>query len=152
MFISVLFVAYFTATVTTGMTVQRLQGDIKGLEDLRGRVVATTAGSTAAEFLHDKRLDPLEVDRIEDAYEALLTKKVDAVVFDAPVLLYYAAHDGQGKVQLVGEMMREEDYGILLVPNSPYRKPINSALLRLKENGTYQTLYDHWFKTKLENE
>jgi polar amino acid transport system substrate-binding protein len=147
MFIAVLFVAYFTATVTAGMTAQTLQGDIRGLDDLSGRIVATAAGSTAADFLRSRPLKIFEVEKIETAYEALLSQQVDAVVFDAPVLLYYAAHSGQGKVQLVGETIRDESYGILLQPNSPYRKPINEALLKLKESGVYQSLYNKWFKT-----
>jgi polar amino acid transport system substrate-binding protein len=148
MFVAVVFVAYFTATVTTSMTVQTLQGDIKNLNDLQNRTVATTAGSTAAEFLRSKSIKTLEVDKIESAYEALLKADADAVIFDAPVLMYYASHAGKGNVQLVGELLREESYGIALANNSPYRKPINSALLKLRENGSYQALYDEWFKPK----
>jgi polar amino acid transport system substrate-binding protein len=148
MFTAVIFVAYFTATVTTGMTVQTLQGDIKSLDDLSSRTVATTAGSTAAEFLQSQQIKTLEVDKIELAYAALLDSKADAVVFDTPVLQYYSAHEGKGKVILVGESLRDESYGIALVNNSPYRKPINSALLKLHENGEYQKLYQHWFKSK----
>lgn len=148
MFIAVVFVAYFTATVTTSMTVQTLQGDIKGLDDLQNRTVVTTAGSTTAEFLRIKQIKTLEVARIELAYDALLSQQADAVVFDAPVLMYYASRAGKGKVQLVGELLREESYGIAIANNSPYRKPINSALLKLRENGTYQTIYDKWFKSK----
>ena len=151
MFIAVLFVAYFTATVTAGMTVQTLQGDIKGLDDLKGRVTATVTKSTAAEFLQSRGLQTLEVDQIDAAYDALLSQKADAVLFDAPVLLYYTAHEGQGKVRLVGETVRDENYGILMPTNSPNRKPINEALLKLKENGTYQSLYDKWFKTSSDN-
>jgi polar amino acid transport system substrate-binding protein len=148
MFIAVLFVSYFTATVTTSMTVQTLQGDIKSIEDLNNRVVATTAGSTAAQFLHQKNIKTLEVDKIETAYKELLGSKADAVVFDAPVLMYYAVNEGQGQVQLVNGLLREESYGIALAPKSPYRKPINEALLQLREEGFYQTLYDKWFKAK----
>jgi polar amino acid transport system substrate-binding protein len=148
MFTAVIFVAYFTATVTTGMTVQTLQGDIKSLDDLGSRVVATTAGSTAAEFLLGKQIKTLEVDKIELAYAALLDSKADAVVFDTPVLQYYSAHEGKGKVVLVGESLRDESYGIALANSSPYRKPINSALLKLHENGEYRKLYQQWFKPK----
>jgi polar amino acid transport system substrate-binding protein len=148
MFVAVVFVAYFTATVTTSMTVQTLQGDIKSLDDLQNRTVATTAGSTAAEFLQGKHIKTLALDKLESAYDALLNKQVDAVIFDAPVLLYYAAHAGKGNVQLVGDLLREESYGIAVPNNSPYRKLINSALLKLRENGTYQALYDEWFKPK----
>jgi polar amino acid transport system substrate-binding protein len=151
MFIAVLFVAYFTATVTAGMTAQSIHGNIQSIDDLKGRTVATTAGSTAANFLQRRSLKTLEVDKIEAAYDALLAQKVDAVVFDAPVLMYYAAHEGQGKVQLVGEVLRDENYGILMQPNSPFRKPINKALLKLKENGTYRALYSKWFAANDEN-
>ncbi|MEH1839330.1 MAG: transporter substrate-binding domain-containing protein [Nostoc sp.] len=148
MFIGVLFVAYFTASATTSLTVQQLQGDIKTIDDLPGKVVATTAGSTAAAYLREHKISVLEVTKIEQAYNALQTKKADAVVFDAPVLLFYAANEGKGKVEIVGSILREESYGIILPNNSPYRKPINQALLSLKENGTYQSLYDKWFNAE----
>ncbi|WP_375473981.1 transporter substrate-binding domain-containing protein [uncultured Nostoc sp.] len=148
MFIGVLFVAYFTASATTSLTVQQLQGDIRSIDDLPGKVVTTTAGSTAATYLREHKISVLEVTKIEEAYNALQTKKADAVVFDAPVLLFYAANEGKGKVEIVGSILREESYGIILPNNSPYRKPINQALLSLKENGTYQSLYDKWFDAK----
>ncbi|QFS43984.1 transporter substrate-binding domain-containing protein [Nostoc sphaeroides] len=145
MFIGVLFAAYFTASATTSLTVQQLQGDIRSIDDLPGKVVVTTAGSTAATYLREHKISVLEVSKTEQAYNALQTKKADAVVFDAPVLLFYAANEGKGKVQIVGSILREESYGIILPNNSSYRKPINQALLNLKENGTYQSLYDKWF-------
>jgi polar amino acid transport system substrate-binding protein len=148
MFIGVVFVAYFTANVTTSLTVQQLQGDIQGIDDLPGRQVVTTAGSTAAAFLKEKKVSVSEVPKIEEAYQALHNKKADAVVFDAPVLLYYAANEGKGKVEVVGSVFRKENYGIVLPNSSPYRRQINSALLLLRENGIYQTLYDKWFEVK----
>ncbi|WP_042341724.1 transporter substrate-binding domain-containing protein [Calothrix sp. PCC 7507] len=148
MFIGVIFVAYFTATATTSLTVQQLQGDIKSVDDLPGKLVATTAGSTAATYLKEHKISVLEVAKIDQAYDALQTKKADAVVFDAPVLLFYAANEGKGKVEVVGSIFREENYGIVLPNNSPYRKQINSTLLNLKENGTYQEIYDKWFGAK----
>lgn len=148
MFIGVLFVAYFTAAATTSLTVQQLQGDINSVNDLPGKVVATTKGSTAATYLKEHKISVLEVPKIEQAYEALETKKADAVVFDSPVLLFYAANQGQGKVEVVGTIFRDENYGIVLPNESNYRKPINRVLLKLKEDGTYQALYDKWFNSK----
>ncbi|MDZ8257806.1 transporter substrate-binding domain-containing protein [Nostoc sp. ChiQUE01b] len=148
MFIGVLFAAYFTASVTTSLTVQQLQGDIRSIDDLPGKIIATTGGSTAAAYLREHKISILEVPKIEQAYNALQTKKADAVVFDAPVLLFYAANEGKGKVEIVGSILREESYGIILPNNSRYRKPINQALLSLKENGTYQSLYDKWFSAE----
>ncbi|MBD2326662.1 transporter substrate-binding domain-containing protein [Alkalinema sp. FACHB-956] len=148
MFTSVVFVAYFTATVTTSLTIQQLRGTINGPEDLPNKRVATTAGSTSAVYLAEHNAEVLEFPRIDEAYTALLQKKADAVVFDSPVLLYYAAQAGRGKVHTVGPVFRRESYGIVFPPNSPHEKAVNEALLTLRENGTYQDLYDKWFTSK----
>lgn len=145
MFAGVVFVAFFTAALTSALTVQQLRGDIQGPQDLPGKRVATTAGSTAAAYLRKNRARVVAFPRIEQAYEALEKNEVQAVVFDAPVLLYYAANKGADKVQVVGSMFNEEDYGIAVETGSPLRKRINRALLALRENGEYQALYDKWF-------
>jgi polar amino acid transport system substrate-binding protein len=148
MFTGVVFVAFYTAQLAATLTVQQIQGGINGPDDLKGKHVATTRGSTAAAMLLELRAQVEEVARIDDAYKALLDKKVDAVVFDSPVLLYYAANAGKGLVQLVGAPFRKEDYGIVFKYNNPLHKQVNNALLSLREDGTYQKLYDKWFASK----
>jgi polar amino acid transport system substrate-binding protein len=148
MFISVVFIAYFTATVTTSLTVEQLQSNIKGPSDLPGKKIATIAGSTSANYLQQQHLEVKEFKQTEEAYDALNNSEVDAVVYDAPILLYYAAHDGKGKAQVVGNVFRKEGYAIALPNGSPYRKSISKALLSLQEKGTYQDIYDKWFSSK----
>jgi polar amino acid transport system substrate-binding protein len=70
---------------------------------------------------------------------------VDAVVAPAPPLLYYAAHEGKGRVKMVGPEFNRRQAAILVQLNSPLRKKINRALVTLRENGTYQQVYDKWF-------
>jgi polar amino acid transport system substrate-binding protein len=148
MFISVVFIAYFTATVTTSLTVEQLQSNIKGPQDLVGKRVGTIAGTTSVNYLKQQKIEATEFKQTDEAYAALNDRNIDAVVFDAPILLYYAAHDGKGKVQVVGNVFRKESYAIALPNGSPYRKPINNAILSLQEKGTYQEIYDKWFSTK----
>ncbi|TMB66686.1 MAG: transporter substrate-binding domain-containing protein, partial [Deltaproteobacteria bacterium] len=145
MFASVVFIAYFTAAVTSSLTIQQLHGDINGPEDLPGKRVATVQGSTSAEYLRRHNVDPTEFPKVEDAFQAIQQGQADAVIYDAPVLLYYASHEGKGKVQTVGNIFRKESYGILFPSNSPYRKRVNEALLKIRENGTYDQLYTKWF-------
>jgi polar amino acid transport system substrate-binding protein len=145
MFMSVVFIAYFTAAVTSSLTVQQLRGDINGPEDLPGKRVGSIHGSTSVEYLRQRNLEPIEFAKIEEAYQALENHQIDAVVYDTPILLYYTAHDGKGKAQTVGAMFRKENYGIVFPSNSPLRKRVNEALLKLKENGAYDQLYTKWF-------
>jgi len=144
-FISVIFVAYFTAAFTSAMTVEQLKGDIGGPEDLPGRKVGVVASSTSSTLMQTAGAKTTDYPSVNEALDALSASKVDAVVYDAPVLLYYAAHEGKGKVIVVGSMFHRENYGILFPAGSPLRKPINEALLKLRETGVYDALYKKWF-------
>jgi len=145
MLIGVVFVSYFTATVTASLTVQQLEQSISGPSDLVGKRVATVKGSTAAAYLRTLNIDPLEFDRFDEAAESLTGGRADAVVYDSPVLLHYAAHEGRGRVQTAGAVFRSEYYGILFQRDSHLRKEVNEALLKLRESGEYRTLYRKWF-------
>lgn len=148
MVFGIVLIAEFTAVITTSQTVSQLRPTIDSLSDLQGKRVLTVAGSTAEEFLLTEQMRYTTVERIEDAYEALLDDQADAIIFDAPVLLYYAEHQGYGSVKVVGPIFQEENYGIALSADSPLRKPINSALLRLQSSGRYDTIYKKWFGSK----
>ena len=146
--LSIILIAQFTAAITASLTVQQLSGIINGPDDLPGKSVATVRGSTAAQYLDKQQIGYVPVEKIEDAYDLLATGDAQAVVYDAPVLLYYAANKGKGQVQMVGPIFEEETYGIALPTGSPLRKPINGILLKLKQDGTYQEIYDKWFSSK----
>ncbi len=40
------------------------------------------------------------------------------------------------------------NYGIVFPTNSPLRKQVNEALLALREDGTYEDIYNKWFGKK----
>ena len=125
----------------------RSQGSdaIRGPQDLSGKRVATAPGSTSAAFLREVKARAYPYPALKFAYSALLNRKVDAIVFDAPVLLNFVATEGKDRVKTVGSVFREENYGIVFPRNSALRDQVNGALSALREDGTYQTLYDKWF-------
>jgi len=148
MFSGFFILAYFTASVTSTVTVQELQGTIESPNDLYGKPVATVKSSTAAEYLVKMGIQPKQLANARDAIDVLVSGEVDAVVYDAPVLQHYASHEGAGKVAVVGPIFWQQFYGIALPTGSPYREPINRALLQLIESGRYQLLYKKWFGAK----
>lgn len=145
MFFAIVFVAFYTAQLTAELTVQKIQGSITGPGDLPGKNVATTKGSTAAAYLKEVKASVTETATIAESYDALRSGQVEAVVFDAPILQHYAAHEGAGVVQTVGGVFRREDYGIAFPQGSAWRKRVNGALLSMREDGTYQRIHDKWF-------
>ena len=128
MFLSLLLVAGFTANITSQLTLSQFQGVIQGPADLPGKRIATVAGSTGAAYLDERRIAYQGVEVVEDAYTLLKAGEIDAVVYDGPVLQYYAATEGQGKVQVVGNMFERQFYGIALPNGSPERETINRVL------------------------
>jgi polar amino acid transport system substrate-binding protein len=144
-FISLLFMTFWQAELTSSFTVQQLQGGIQGPEDLPGKTTGTTAGSTSASWLKEHGAKVTEFQKIDQAFAALEQGSLDAVVFDAPVLLYHAANGGRGKVRVVGPIFKKENYGILFPQGSELRKIVNAALLKMREDGTYDRLYNTWF-------
>lgn len=145
MFAAIFLIAHFTAVMTSNLTLQNLRGNITSVNDLPGKAVVTVEGSTASRFLAGRNIGHQRVSTIEQALSALEQGQAQAVVYDAPVLRYYAAHDGRDKVKMVGAPFNNEKYGIALPEGSPLREELNRALLRLVENGTYQDIYARWF-------
>jgi len=148
MFTGLVFVALYTAQLAATLTVQQISGGINGPGDLAGKKVGVTRGSTAAAAVREFNGQAVEVSQITEAYTLLERREVDAVVFDSPVLLYYAANEGKGKVSLVGSTFRKEDYGIVFPQGSKLRSQVNITLLRMREDGAYQRIYDRWFASK----
>ncbi|CAN5777398.1 hypothetical protein BH10ACT9_BH10ACT9_14030 [soil metagenome] len=142
---SVIFVAFYTANLTAALTVAKLEAAIHGPADLYGKAVATVANTTSSTYLRRMGIPAAELANIEDCYQRLRENTVDAVVFDAPVLHHFVAHQGSGVAVLAGPIFQEGDYGLVFPLGSELRKPVDQALLTLREEGTYNTIYERWF-------
>jgi polar amino acid transport system substrate-binding protein len=145
MLVCIVFITYFTASITTIMTVNQLSSDINGPSDLPGRPVATVKGTTAERYLTGKKAEVHAFATIDEAYDALAKKSVQAVVYDAPILLYHVKNASGLKQQVVGRLFQRQNYGIGLQHDSPHRGALNDALLRLREAGFLDDLQTKWF-------
>jgi ABC-type amino acid transport substrate-binding protein len=143
--LGVVLIAQFTATVTSSLTVQQLHSSIEGPGDLPGKKVGTLPGSVAAEYLRQIDAQLTDVTTPDQGFDLLKNGEVQAVVFDAPTLQYWAAKRGKGTVQVVGPVFRPEKYGIAVPQGSPLRKQINEVLLTLYDDGKYDEIRSKWF-------
>lgn len=142
----IVLISFFTATVTTLMTVQSIEGSIQGTEDLPGKRVGTARGTTAAAWLEGARVGREEFETIDGALAALEEGRLDAVVYDYPVLVHHANHAGHGRTRLVGRVFARQNYGIALEQyQSVLKEKINRALLDLRDKGQYDRLREKWF-------
>jgi polar amino acid transport system substrate-binding protein len=144
-FAGIVFVSFYTASLSATLTVAKLDAKIDGPADLYHKSVATVRGTTAADFLRSMGIDATETPTIEESYHLLREEGYEAVVFDAPVLRYYVAHRGEGVAVTAGPVFQEENQGFVLGIHSPLRKPINQTLFLMREDGTYNLIKEKWF-------
>lgn len=145
MFAGVVFIALYTAQLTANLTVEKIHGDINGPSDLVDRKVATITDSLSVAHLKNLKAQIIEMPSIDEMYQALLNRKVDAVLFSAPIQQYFVSHAGLQKVKLVGPEFNRQDIGFVFPLGDPLRRRVSSELLALREDGTYQMLYEKWF-------
>ncbi len=129
MFMAIIIISGFTAAITSALTVSRLDSDIQGPEDLPGHTIATVAESTSIRWLESEHLPFRSVSDIKAALQALAAGRVDAVVYDAPILRYEIHKAYRGSLQVLPGSFDRQDYGIGLPSDSPLREPLNRLLL-----------------------
>ena len=145
MFTGMVFVALYTAQLTATLSDQEIRGDINGPEDLPGKQVGTLAGSASVTYLRQHNAKVEEFTQLTELFQALIDKKVNAVLLTAPALRYYQTHEGTGLVKTVGPEFNRGILGFVFPENSSLRRPVNAELVAMREDGTYQRLYDKWF-------
>ena len=144
-FVSIIFVAYYTAILTSNLTVSQIESQIGSPGDLIGKRVCTVANTTSPPALDRLGVRYIGLDKIDDCYAGLKNGDFDAVVYDAPVLDYYVNHEGTGVAAMAGPIFKDEDYGIAFPIGSKLKEDADEALLSMKEDGSYDLLKQKWF-------
>ena len=138
-------VAFITSSITSSMTVNKLHGQINGPQDLPGKVVGTVRGTLGQTYCDNLQLDPQLFGNLPDAVRALVKRKINCIVYDAPVLQYYDNAHPELPVSEVGPVINKAPYGFAFAPGSPLRIPFNLALFDLEEKGFVNTLHAQYF-------
>jgi ABC-type amino acid transport substrate-binding protein len=139
--------AFFVAQLSSDITLQGLRANIQGPEDLLGQRIGVVRGTTSEETVRSFGPSVRSFDSIENAHQALLDGRIDAVVYDKANLLYYAEHEGKGKVTVVGKTFAPQNYGFAVHQQNSLRETLNRALLALTERGELARINDKWFGT-----
>lgn len=143
MFAAIIVFSFFTASVTSTLTVQRLSTAIAGPNDLATARVGTVPSSTSELYLNRRHLPFESMASVTEGVKAVDDGDLDAMVYDAPQLRYIAKQLGGDVVVLPGTFQRQ-DYGFAVPPDSPLREQINRALLRELNSERWLALREHY--------
>ncbi len=139
--------AFFTAELASAFTVIEIQSSVTRPEDLKGRRVGVIRGTASATYSVQLGLTIKQWDKVEDLYSALESGRVDAVIYDAPSLSYYAQTEGSDRVHVAGPAFNITNLAMATQTGSPLRELVNRSILRLAQNGTQRDLRVKWFAT-----
>ena len=118
----------------------------RDLDDLAGKIVGAQDGTTGETYANDNT-DAAEVrpfPQTDDAYNALKTGQVDAVLNDLTAV--QAAAKQLGGLEVVQDFPTDEQYGMYAQKGSPIIAALNEALQQVKDDGTLTDLYQQYFK------
>ena len=146
MFIGIIWFAGLTATLSSALTVDRIRhGEIADLSDLYGKKVAVIEDTTSEEFLRYHNVKIVLTRSFDELLANLKEGRSDAIVYDAPPLMYAAKLDPT--IRVVGKMFAEQRYGIVF-PNTggeELKELFDIGIMISRQNGEYQKIYGKWF-------
>lgn len=140
MFAALIMVSGFTAAVTSALTVGSLQGGIAGPDDLRRAHVASVESTVSARYLQGERIRTSNFPDLASAMQAVQQGRLDAVVYDEPVLQYRNNELSDGGLRLLPGTFDNQEYAFAVGSGSALREPISQAILRITNGSEWNDL------------
>lgn len=128
----------------------KTDGAVKGLADLKGKIVGVLSGSTGDKWAKEKQAEQgfSEVKGYNTQQEVLLdlaAGRVDGVISDVPGMEYaFTKMKGLGVVERI---KTGEQYGLMVTKDSPLLEKLNGALSEMKKDGALAAIHKKWFGT-----
>lgn len=124
---------------------------IASIEDLSGMTVGVQSATTGEDYTRENAPDDAEITAFEnpgDLFTALQSNQIDAVLQDLPVNAEYA-RENEG-VTVVETYDTGEQYGFAVAEegSDDLLEAINDALQTVRDNGTYDELFDKYFSVE----
>ena len=148
-------VVAFSSTffVAANRFVSKVTDHLKTLDDLKGRTVVSTIGSTNLKQISELNAERhlgLAILAAKDNFEAFRMLESDraAAHFMDDILLYGSVANSATPADYIvsDEALSVEPYGILLPPDDPaFKKVADDALAAIYRNGEINKLYAKWF-------
>ncbi len=129
MLVCLVLIAVLTAHITSSLTLMQMMSGVKGPDDLMHVRVGSVADTTSSDYLRENRIPFNTYKTASEGLRAIAEGKIEALVYDKPILRYLIRKEFQGDLEVLPTTFRRQDYGIAMPAGSPLREPINRVLL-----------------------
>jgi glutamate/aspartate transport system substrate-binding protein len=143
-----------THFVTANRFVSKKASNIKALDDLKGKTVVSTAGTTNIKQITEINgqknmgMNIISANGHAEAFQMVETGRAVAFVMD-DILLYSLVAQSRtpGDYVISSEALSVEPYGIMMrKDDAAFKKVVNSAINALYKSGQINAIYDKWFQ------
>lgn len=144
MFTAVIIISSFTASISAALTYDKFKTDIRGINDLRNVNVGTVSNSSTAGYLSETRIKFTGYEKLSDAVDALENGKLDAVVYDEPILRYEIYSKGlNDQVELIPSGANAVYFGFAS-KDLEFLQEINPHLIETIEGKAWRKLLESY--------
>ena len=124
----------------------------KTFADLKGKRIGMENGTTHQKYIQDQHpeVKTVSYDSYQNAFIDLKNGRIDGVFGDTAVVTEWLKDNP--KLAAVGDKVTDKDYfgtglGIAVRQgNTELQQKLNTALEKVKKDGTYETIYNKWFQ------
>jgi polar amino acid transport system substrate-binding protein len=135
---SIVTIAVFTASITSVLTIRHLQGAVHGVSDLSTVRVGAIAGTSTEEALTHQQITYRTFATLQDGLDALRARKLDAFVYDKPLLAWVIRQRYSSSIDLVDATFDPQEYAFVLPRNSPLRNALDVAILNAVHSAWWE--------------
>ena len=146
MIFSIIFIACFTANLTTSLTLTELRGRVRGFNDLYHARVGSVPRSEGYDFLTKQGIAVIPFESLQEGLVGVANKKIDAFVLNEQILKDLVKREFPGRAQVLSGTYDEYFVSIALQDKSPLRKPINKALLKFMRTQNWTELLNRYMQ------
>ena len=140
----IMLLAAFTSVLTATLTAEQVAGNIHGPKDLAGRTVGCQEAAVTVKEVRRRGGISREFSKLKEALDALRRDELDAVVGENQQMMFLLNQSGRQSLKLVGPIFESFDYGLGLPNGSPLRERLNTAILQMREDGTFERIREQW--------
>ena len=143
---SVALVSLVSASLVSRLTAERVENSsIRAESDLTGKKLAAVAQSSGAEYLDELHLKYEKYDNLAEALSSLANGQSNAVVNSVGALQYLVAARFAQVIRVPRVLLAPAFMAIALPDNSPLKKPIDRALIKITASPEWKSVEELYF-------
>ena len=143
---SVALVSLLSASLVSRLTAERVENSsIRAESDLTGKKLAAVAQSSGAEYLDELHLKYEKYDNLAEALSSLANGQSNAVVNSVGALQYLVAARFAQVIRVPRVLLAPAFMAIALPDNSPLKKPIDRALIKITASPEWKSVEEIYF-------